>query len=71
MSENKIFKVSGEVMKKQFFEAMKFSQEIEASKKEHALERVYTEIGSRHRAKRYQITITSVDEVIPDTKGSS
>jgi len=71
MSENKIFKVSGEVMKKQFFEAMKFSQEIEASKMEHALERVYTEIGSRHRAKRCQITITSVDEVIPNTKGSN
>jgi large subunit ribosomal protein LX len=71
MSENKVFRVSGEVMKKQFFEAMKFSQEIKASKMEHALERVYTEIGSRHRAKRCQIIITSVDEVIPTTKGSN
>ena len=68
MSEFKVFKVSGEVMKKQFFEAMKFSQEIKAIKKEHAIERVYSEIGSRHRAKRGQITIISVEEVNPLNK---
>lgn len=71
MSESKVFRVSGEVMKKQFFEAMKFSQEIKAAKMEHAVERVYAEIGSRHRAKRCQITIMSVDEVTPITKGSN
>jgi ribosomal protein L20A (L18A) len=30
---------------------------------EHAIEQVYTEMGSRHRAKRNQITIFSVEEV--------
>ena len=68
MSESKVFRVSGEVMKKQFFEAMKFSQEIKAAKMEHAIERVCTEIGSRHRAKRCQITIMNVDEITPISK---
>jgi len=45
---------------------MSFSQEIRAAKKENAIERVYAEMGSRHRAKRNQITIFSVEEVQPE-----
>jgi large subunit ribosomal protein LX len=48
---------------------MSFSQEIRAAKMEHAVERVYTEMGSRHRAKRNQITIFSVEEVQPEKAG--
>jgi large subunit ribosomal protein LX len=66
MSEVKVFKVTGEVMKQKFFVPMTFSQEITAAKKEHAIERVYAEMGSRHRAKRNQITIFSVEEVQPE-----
>lgn len=66
MSEVKIFKVTGEVMKQKFFVPMSFSQEIRAAKKENAVERVYAEMGSRHRAKRNQITIFSVEEVKPE-----
>jgi len=69
MSEVKVFKVIGEVMKQKFFVPMSFSKEISAVKKEHAIERVYAEIGSRHRAKRNQITIFSVEEVQPEKAG--
>jgi large subunit ribosomal protein LX len=66
MSEVKVFKVTGEIMKQKFFVPMSFSQEIRAAKKENAVERVYAEMGSRHRAKRNQITIFSVEEVQPE-----
>jgi len=69
MSEVKVFKVIGEIMKQKFFVPMSFSKEIRAVKKEHAVERVYAEMGSRHRAKRNQITIFSVEEVQPEKAG--
>jgi len=63
MSVPKVFKIHGEVMKKQFFEPMVFTKNVTAVEPEHALERVYAEIGSRHRAKRCQIAILSIEEV--------
>jgi large subunit ribosomal protein LX len=63
MSENKIYKITGEIMKKHFFEPMTFSKEIAATKESHALEKVYAEMGSRHRAKRFQIKIESIKEL--------
>jgi ribosomal protein L20A (L18A) len=63
MSETKTFRVTGEINKQKFFIPMSFSQEIRAAKMEHAVERVYAEMGSRHRAKRNQITILSVEEI--------
>lgn len=63
MSETKIFKITGEIMKKHFFEPMTFSKEIVATKESHALERIYAEMGSRHRAKRFQIKIKSIEEI--------
>lgn len=63
MSEIKIFRVTGEVHKPQQFEPMRFSKEIAAAKREHALERIYAEMGSRHRAKRHQIAIIDVEEL--------
>ena len=63
MSEVKVFRVKGEIRKKQFFEPMIFTQEIAATKEKHAVERVYAIMGSRHRAKRNQIAIQSIEEV--------
>ena len=65
----KVFRVTGEINKQKFFIPMSFNQEIKADKMEHAVERVYTEMGSRHRAKRNQITIFSVEEVQPEQAG--
>jgi large subunit ribosomal protein LX len=37
-----------------------------ADKPEHAVEKVYAELGSRHRVKRFHIKIVSVEEVPPE-----
>ncbi len=68
MSDVKTFRVKGEVNKKTFFVPMAFSKELKAAKKEHAVEMILTQMGSRHHAKRYEITITSVEEVQPEEK---
>ena len=47
-------------MKKHFFEPLTFNKLVAAAKEEHALERIYAELGSRHRAKRHEINVTSV-----------
>ena len=58
----KNYRIQGEIMKHHFFEPLTFNLLISAAKEEHALERVYAELGSRHRAKRHEINITSVSE---------
>jgi large subunit ribosomal protein LX len=58
----KTFRVQGEIMKRRFFEPLTFDKLVAATKKDHALERIYAELGSRHRAKRHEITITSISE---------
>ena len=58
----KQFRVRGEVNKRAFFEPLTFDKVVTASKQEHALEKVYADVGSRHRAKRHEITIHSIEE---------
>ena len=41
----------------------KFCKEIKAIKKEHAIEYIYSVLGSRHKVKRYHIKIEKVEEV--------
>ncbi len=65
MSETKIFRVSGRIDKPGLYEPFTFNKEIAAAKEAHALEKIYTEMGSRHRAKRFQIKISSIEEVVP------
>jgi len=43
-----------------------FKKEIVALKSEHAVEKVYAELGSRHRVKRFHIRIVKVEEVKPE-----
>ena len=59
---SKAYRIRGEINKKHFFEPLIFNSLIVAAKEEHAIERVYTELGSRHRAKRHQIDIQSITE---------
>ncbi|MCE4602860.1 MAG: 50S ribosomal protein L18a [Desulfurococcales archaeon] len=65
MSEVKVFKVSGEMMLShdRFPEWRKFTIYVRALKPEHAVEKVYSELGSRHKLRRYHIRIRSVEEV--------
>ena len=60
----KVFRVTGEIKKPNL--KTTFKKEIIAVKAEHAVEKVYTELGSRHRVKRFHIKIASVEEVPPD-----
>ena len=63
MSEVKLFRVTGEIHKAKIFGPMKFTKDVEATKREHAVERIYAEMGSHHRSKRHQIKILSVEEL--------
>jgi large subunit ribosomal protein LX len=61
MSEVKIFRIKGRITKKNFRTA--FKKEIRALKVEDAVEKLYTELGSKHRLKRFHINILSVEEI--------
>jgi large subunit ribosomal protein LX len=57
----KVFKVTGKIYKPNL--TTDFEREMLADKPEHAEERVYAEIGSRHRVKRCHMKVTKVEEV--------
>lgn len=61
----KVFRVTGEIRKPNLETA--FRKEVIAEKPEHALEKVYAELGSKHRVKRFHIKIVSVEEVPADS----
>jgi large subunit ribosomal protein LX len=61
MKKLKVFRVTGEIRKPNL--KTPFKKEIVALKAEHAVEKIYAEIGSKHRVKRFHIKITSVEEV--------
>lgn len=60
----KVFRVVGEIRKPNL--ETPFKKEVVAMKREHAVEKVYAELGSRHRVKRFQIKISKVEEVPPE-----
>lgn len=57
----KVFRVTGEILKPNL--KTSFKKEIVAAKPEHATERVYAELGSKHRVKRFHIKIVNVEEI--------
>jgi large subunit ribosomal protein LX len=61
MSEVKVYRVSGKINKPNL--KTEFSKEIRAIKPEDAVEQVYTLIGSKHRVRRFQMSITKVEEI--------
>ncbi len=60
----KVFRVTGQICKPNL--ATPFAKEVLANKSEHAEERVYAEIGSKHRVKRCHIKIANTVEVEAD-----
>jgi len=64
MRKLKVFKVTGEILKPNF--KTSFRKEVAAAKSEHAVEKVYAELGSKHRVKRFHIKITNVEEIPPE-----
>ncbi|MCW4015344.1 MAG: 50S ribosomal protein L18Ae [Candidatus Bathyarchaeota archaeon] len=63
MSEVKVFRVSGKIRKPNF--QTDFNKEIRALKPEDAVEKVYMLLGSKHKVKRFQLTISKVEEIAP------
>ncbi|MEM1659165.1 MAG: 50S ribosomal protein L18Ae [Candidatus Jordarchaeales archaeon] len=66
-NEVKVFRIEGyyvkkKVKKNKYF----FVDEIRALKKDHALELIYSNIGSRHRVKRRNIVIEKVEVIKPE-----
>jgi large subunit ribosomal protein LX len=64
MNKLKVFKVTGEINKPKL--KTPFTKELLAEKSEHAVEKVYSEIGSKHRVKRCHMKISKVEEISPD-----
>jgi large subunit ribosomal protein LX len=64
MNKMKVFRVTGEISKPNL--KTPFAKEVLAAKPEHAAEKVYAEVGSKHRVKRHHIKILNVEEVSPD-----
>jgi len=56
--------VVGEIIKPNY--RTSFRKEYRALRPEEVVERVYMELGSKHRAKRFQIKIVKVEEVSPE-----
>ena len=60
----KVFKVTGKISKPNL--NTPFVKEVIADKPEHAVERAFAEIGSKHRVKRFHMKIGSVEEIKPE-----
>ncbi len=68
MSTVKRFKITGDLRKRG--ENLPFQKEFRAVKKEHALQSLYSDMGSRHKARRFEIKVKTIEEV-PETTGES
>lgn len=64
MEKVKVFRVKGEILDPKM--RTPFVREIRALKPEDAVEKVYAELGSRHRLKRYHIHISKIEEIKPE-----
>lgn len=61
MSEVKRFRITGEIKKGQT--KIPFSVDLSALKEEHALQRLYAEMGSRHRARKFEIKVAKIQSI--------
>jgi len=59
-----VFRVTGEIVKPNL--RTTFKKEVRALKPENAKEKVYMELGSKHRAKHFQIKIFKIEEISPE-----
>ncbi|TMI34828.1 50S ribosomal protein L18a [Candidatus Bathyarchaeota archaeon] len=61
MSQVRRFKITGELRKGG--DNLPFRKEIRAIKKEDALQHLYSDMGSRHKARKFEITIKQIEEL--------
>lgn len=60
----KAFRVVGEIRKPNY--RTKFTKEVLDTHPEKAVERILSELGSKHKAKRFEIRILEVVEIKPE-----
>jgi ribosomal protein L20A (L18A) len=61
LSQVKTFIIKGELRK--HGEAHPFRKELRALKKEDALVQLYADMGSRHKAKKFEVNVIGIEEV--------
>ncbi len=61
MSQVKTFRITGDLRKRG--ENLPFKKEIRAMKQQDALQHLYAEMGSRHKARRFEIRVQTIEEV--------
>ena len=61
MIDVKTFRIIGEVKKPRT--VIPFALVMKATKEQEAIERVYAEVGSRHKARRLEIKLKKVEEL--------
>jgi large subunit ribosomal protein LX len=61
LSQVKKFRITGVLRKGG--DKLPFKKEISALKKEDAIQHLYTDMGSRHKARRFEISIQNVEEL--------
>ncbi len=66
MSEVKVFMIKGNLRKEG--ENLPFHKEVRAVKKEDAIQHLYAEMGSKHKARRFEIIIKNIQEVSPGSE---
>ncbi|TFG10405.1 50S ribosomal protein L18a [Candidatus Thorarchaeota archaeon] len=62
--ESKIWRATGEYDKKN--KTFVFTKELIADKESHVKEKIYSDLGSRHRVKRREIRFEKIEEIEPD-----
>ncbi|MBS7652475.1 50S ribosomal protein L18a [Candidatus Bathyarchaeota archaeon] len=66
MREVKLYRIYGMIRKGNLLDPIRFRREVRATGREQAVERIYSEVGSHHRAKRHEIRILEVEELEED-----
>jgi large subunit ribosomal protein LX len=61
LTEVKTFRITGEVKKPRT--TIPFSLEMRATKEQEAIEKIYTDMGSRHKARRLEIKLKKIEEL--------
>ena len=61
MDQVKTYKINGYLKKRGT--KISFTKDVKAFKESDALEKIYCEMGSRHKAKRFDIKVTGLEEI--------
>lgn len=60
----KVFRIKGHFTKNR--QKLEFNKELMSKSKDRALEKLYSELGSKHAVKRNLIKISNVEEIKPE-----